>query len=63
MQSHSLSLPKALQPGAGAGAAEALPHIPAHSGSPSPHPLGANPEDLVLEGYNSPYLLKELFSS
>lgn len=64
MQSNSLSLPKAPQAGAGAGATEALlRHLLRESGSPSPHPLGANPEDLVLVRYNSPYLLKELFSS
>lgn len=37
--------------------------VPEHSGSPFPHTLSANPEDLVLVRYNSPYLLKELFSS
>lgn len=33
---------------------EAPPHVPAHRGSPSPHPLGANPEDLALVWYNPP---------
>lgn len=45
MQRHSFPLPKALQPGAGAEAAVASPPVPAHSGSPSSHPLSANPKD------------------